>query len=174
MLDDETIPKPSEIVDLVKTYIVFNGWLGLRRQILTKIGRSFPSKTIHGWLLTVPLFASAEFGFHWPLNKKNSKVSRSALATFLVKLEVPWLSRNRKKNRRKHGWEVVPVESLGRWNRNTGEHIVLAKKKRAKCSEMDCFFFAGGRWKKGEGNRKSCCGSLFVLDLKGRKMPIES
>ena len=34
MLDDETIPKPSETVDLAKTYILFNGQLGLRREIL--------------------------------------------------------------------------------------------------------------------------------------------
>ena len=35
MLDDEKTPKPSDIVDLVKTYILFNGQLGLHRQILT-------------------------------------------------------------------------------------------------------------------------------------------
>lgn len=60
--------------------------------------------------------------------------------------------RNEKKNRRKHGWEVVPVESLGRWNRKTVEHIFVGEKKKGEMLGNGLFFFlAGGKVKKGGG-----------------------
>ena len=87
-------------------------------------------------------------------------------------------SQQKKSNGENMGLGGCPGGVTGKMEQKHGVTHIIGEKKRAKCSEMDCFlFWRGGRWKrmkKGEGNRKSCCVRLFVLDLKGRKMPIES
>ena len=173
--------------------------LDIADKSFTKIGRSFPSKTIHGWLLTVPyreltyppkmafwrwfsfsrlvgyanslegppFSLGSRIGFHWPLTQKIPQGFSKRLGNVSGEIGSALafgIATEKKTGENMGGRRLFPVESLGRWNRKTVEHILLAKKKGEMLGNGLFFFFCrgGGRWKKGEGNRKSCCGRLFL------------